>query len=85
MKAYTGNNIFSGDWSENLNKDLKIYDTLTAMFKLPPDEKRKGMSVMLTINYFYLFTENACRCNTHEEDKQIWEEWYNNSDNNSLA
>lgn len=80
MKAYTGKKLFSGEWSENLNNDLKVYDTLTAMCQLTPDEKRKGIPVMLTGNAFDFFAENADKCKTLDEAKQLLEGWYNNSD-----
>lgn len=45
MKAYYGNKLISGDWDENQNNDLKIYDTLTRMCQLTDDEKLKLMPI----------------------------------------
>lgn len=65
-KEYKGEHIFSGAWSENLNKGLKVYDILESMCQITGEEKLKGMHVMLTGHAFYFYAESSIECVTYE-------------------
>lgn len=55
MKDFTGKPSFSGAYEEDLDNVLSIFDTITDMCEITPEEKLQAMPVILKGDALTLF------------------------------
>lgn len=77
MKAFIGQDKFSGKYEEDLDAVLNIFETLSRMCDATPEEMRKAMPVMLKGNALRLFSKKAKDCVTYENGAEMLRSWYN--------
>lgn len=80
MKAYQGRKKYAGELSENLKKNLKINETISAMCELIDDQKLKGQPVMLLRYAIDQYAENSHTCKNFHQENSLLIGWYNNAD-----
>lgn len=83
MKAYHGKKTYGGQWSENLNKHLNIYETLALICEINNEEKLRGLPIMLSRHAFDNYSENSSAFESYENEKALLQSRYNIADKKS--
>ena len=83
MRAFVGKPTFSGNWDEDLDNCLNIFNTLAVMCEVTEHEKLKAIPIMLTGDALNYFSNNSRACNSFDDAMKTLREWYNSDDKKS--
>lgn len=80
MKAFIGKQTFSGEWDDDLDNCLNIFETLARMCKVIKPEMFQSMPIMLSGDALSYFSNKLDMCSTYDEGKKLLREWYNSDE-----
>ena len=80
MKAYVGKPIFTGNWDEDLDTCISVFNTLSKMCGMTDEDKVKSIPVMLSGDALSYFASNINENDEFTRATKLLREWYNSDD-----
>lgn len=77
IKAFIGQDNFSGKNEEDLESVLNVSETLEEMFCVTADDMRKSMPIMLKGNDINILSKRSKDCRTYQEGSRQLKSWLN--------
>lgn len=71
MKGYHGKPVLSGNWEEDLDECINIFNNLELMYEVTPQDTTRAVPVMLTGDALNFFANHASSCKTFTEDMDL--------------
>ncbi len=76
MKSYQGRDRFSGNWDEDINGSIEVFEALSKVCMLSENDMLRGLPVMLTGDALAYYSSNVSDSQTYPEALQRLINWY---------
>lgn len=80
MRAFKNKSIFGGNWDENLDNCIKIFNTMAEMCEVLDEEKLNAIPVILKNEALNYYANHIKGCRNFEEALILLRNWKNNDD-----
>ena len=83
VKAYVGRDKYAGNWDEDINDALEVFDLTCDMYELDDNSRRDGISIILKGPALSHYASNVKQLKTYEEVKSALRTWYTSDEKQS--